>query len=434
MCKTPRMFFGLAIVCAALLTGNAKAITVEVGNCAGFPQYPTIQQAVSSVPAGATIDVCPGTYAEQVMITRNLTLKGLLTSSGSGATIVTPANGMVANASSLSSGLPIAAQVLVQGAPKVNISNISINGSNNQISGCGPTLVGMLYQNSSGTISQVSVLNETLDSPGLIGCQSGLGIYVQSGILNSVSGTSTVKVNDSLVEDYEKNGITGNEQGTTLTVTGSYLVGHGSTPGAAENGIQLGFGATGSVTTTTVTGDVWAPDTFSDTGDAAAGILIVGSQGVSLTSNNVSNNQYGIVTEDDLTDGFIADHTLIKSNKISGTHLFDGIFICNNSSTIQANTIFSSDESGIHIDSDPDDGCNGTGNGLIVSANIINTACTGILGNLSNNTIGTNTYYNVGSLNNPGNTCENVNPSVVKAPQDKPVAKNHTSRMVRPVR
>lgn len=76
MCKTPRMFFGLAIVCAALLTGNAKAITVEVGNCAGFPQYPTIQQAVSSVPSGATVGVCPGTYPEQVVITRNVTLKG----------------------------------------------------------------------------------------------------------------------------------------------------------------------------------------------------------------------------------------------------------------------------------------------------------------------------------------------------------------------
>jgi parallel beta-helix repeat protein len=434
MCKAPMMFFGMVIVFAAFFTGNAKAITVEVGNCSSFPQYPTIQQAVSSVPAGATVGVCPGTYPEQVVITRNLTLKGLLTSSGSGATVVAPVTGIVANASSLASGSPIAAQVLVQGAAKVNISNLSVNGANSQINGCAPDLVGILYQNASGTINQVSVVNETLDSPDLIGCQSGLGIYVQSGILNTVSGTSTVKVTDSLVEDYQKNGITGNEQGTTLTVTGSYLVGHGSTTGAAENGIQFGFGATGSATTTTVTGDVWAPDTFSDTGDAAAGILIVGSQSVSLTSNNVSNNQYGIVTQDDLADGFIADHTLIKSNKVSGTHLFDGIFVCNNSSTIQSNTIFSSDESGIHIDSDPDDGCNGTGNGIIVSANVINTACTGILGNLSNNTIGTNTYYNVGSLNNPGNTCENVNPAVVKASQTKPLAKNHTSRMVRPVR
>ncbi|HEX4426118.1 MAG TPA: hypothetical protein VH079_12020 [Terriglobales bacterium] len=434
MCKAPRMFFGLAIVCAALLTGNAKAITVEVGNCASFPKYPTIQQAVSSVPAGATVGVCPGTYPEQVVITRNVTLKGLLTSSGSGATIVTPANGMVANASSLSSGSPMAAQIVVQGAAKVNISNISINGSNNQISGCAPDLVGILYQNSSGTISQVSVLNETLDTPDLIGCQSGLGIFVQSGILNSVNGSSTVKVNDSLVEDYQKNGITGNEQNTTLTVTGSYVVGHGSTTGAAENGIQFGFGAAGSATTNTVNGNVWAPDTFGDTGDAAAGILIFGSQNIILTSNNVSNSQYGIAAVDDLGDGLIADHASIKSNKISGTHLFDGIEICNNSSTVQSNIIFSSDESGIHIDSDPDNGCNGTGNGITVSANTINTACTGILGNLSNNTIGTNTYYNVGSLNNPGNSCENANPSVVKAPQAKPVAKNHTSRVVRPVR
>jgi hypothetical protein len=434
MCKAPRMFFGLAIVCAALLTGNAKAITVEVGNCAGFPQYPTIQQAVSSVPAGATVGVCPGTYPEQVVITRNVTLKGLLTSSGSGATIVAPVNGIVSNASSLSSGAPIAAQIVVQGAAKVNISNLSVNGGNNQISGCAPDLVGILYQNSSGTITQVSVVDETLDSPDLIGCQSGLGIYVQSGILNSASGTSAVKVVDSLVEDYQKNGITGNEQGTTLTVTGSYLVGHGSTTGAGENGIQFGYGAAGSASSNTVTGNVWAPDTFGDTGDAATGILVYGSPNISLTSNNISNSQFGIATDDDLGDGLIADKTSIKSNRISGTHLYDGIEICNNSSTVQSNVIFSSDESGIHIDSNSDDGCNGAGNGIVVSSNTINTACTAILGNLSNNTIGTNTYYNVGSLNNPGNTCENANPAVVRGSQAKAIAKNHVSRKARPVR
>jgi parallel beta-helix repeat protein len=434
MCKVPRIFFGMVIVFAALFTGNAKAATVEVGNCSTFPQYPTIQQAVSSVPSGAIVGVCPGTYPEQVVITRNLTLKGLVTPSASGATIVAPVNGIVANANSLTSGNPIAAQIVVQGAAKVNISNISVNGGNNQITGCAPDLIGILYQNASGTITQVSVLNETLDSPDLIGCQSGLGIYVQSGILNSVSGSSTVAVNDSLVEDYQKNGITGNEQGTTLTITGSYLVGHGATTGAAENGIQFGFGAAGSATTTTVNGNVYAPDVFGETGNAAAGILIYGSQNIVLTSNNVSNSQFGIAAVNDIPDGFIADHASIKLNKISGTHLYDGIEICNNSSIVQSNTIFSSDESGIHIDSDPDDGCSGAGNGHSISANIINTACTGILGNLSNNTIGTNTYYNVGSLNNSGDTCENANPAVVKANQAKALAKNHQSRMVQPVR
>jgi len=201
MCKTPRMFFGTVMLFAAFLTGNAMAITVEVGSCSIFPQYSTIQQAVSSVPPRATVGVCPGTYPEQVVITRNVTLKGLLTSSGSGATIVSPMNRMVANAGSLFSGDPLAAQIAVQGAARVNISNISANGGNTQINACAPDLVGILYQNSSGTITQVSVVNETLDAPDLIGCQRRLGIYVHSGVLNSVTGTSTVKVTDSLVED-----------------------------------------------------------------------------------------------------------------------------------------------------------------------------------------------------------------------------------------
>jgi len=144
---------------------------------------------------------------------------------------------------------------------------------------------------------------------------------------------------------------------------------------------------------------------------------------------------YGIAAADDLGDGLFADKALIKLRKISCTHLFDGIQIRNNRSAVQSNTIFSSDESGIYIDSNPDDGCNGTGNGINVSANIINTIRTLILGTLSNNTIGTNnTYFNLGSRNTPGDTCENANPAIVKASQAKPLAKNHSSRMLRPAR
>jgi parallel beta-helix repeat protein len=444
MCKAPRIFLGAAILFVVLFAGNAMAVvqTVQVVPAGGTPcannaQYPTIQQAVNSVTPNSTILVCPGIYPEQVLITKSITLKGInitaMNTAASGATIVPPASGMISNATSLASTTQYAAQVLVQGAAKVNISNLSVNGSNSGIDACAPSLVGILYQNASGTINQVSVLNETL-ADGLTGCQSGLGIYVQSGVLNSVAGTSTVKVTDSIVQDYQKNGITGNEQGTTLTVSASYLVGHGSTDGAAENGIQFGFGAAGSATTNTVNGDVWAPDTFSDTGDAAAGILIYGSQAITLTSNNISNTQYGIAAVDDLGDSLFADKAVIKSNKISGTHLFDGIEICNNSSTVELNTIFSSDEAAIHLDGSSMNGCTGAGNGTTVSGNVINTACAGILGIVGNNTVGVNTFYNVANTTDAADTCESVTPGVEARSHAKPAAKNQISRAVRPIR
>ena len=81
-------------------------------------------------------------------------------------------------------------------------------------------------------------MNEVLSS-GLAGCQSGLGIFVQSGN----SGSSTVNVNNNHVENYQKNGITGNEAGTNITVANNTVIGQGPTTGAAENSVQIGFGA-----------------------------------------------------------------------------------------------------------------------------------------------------------------------------------------------
>ena len=76
--------------------------------------------------------------------------------------------------------------------------------------------------------------------------------FVQSGIslVTGGAGTSTVTVRNSSVHDFQKNGITGNEVGTTLTVSSNEVRGLGPTNGAAENGVQLGFGATGRVMAT----------------------------------------------------------------------------------------------------------------------------------------------------------------------------------------
>jgi hypothetical protein len=156
--------------------------------------------------------------------------------------------------------------------------------------------VGILYQNASGTVKHIATRNQWIGASegdiGSNGCQTGLGIFVQSGN----SGTSTVTVTNSSVHDYQKNGITGNEVGTTLTVTNSDVVGQGATNGAAENGIQIGFGAAGSVTGSLVIDDVWAPDTNTDTGDAAAGILLFDTAAGKTTvkSNTVGNTQFGM--------------------------------------------------------------------------------------------------------------------------------------------
>jgi fibronectin type 3 domain-containing protein len=92
------------------ITGRAAGRAIEAleqrllwaAHIVGNPAvYSTIQSAVNAAPAGATINVDPGNYAEQVAITKTLTLRGAQAGvdarlntrrSGAGESIVTGAN------------------------------------------------------------------------------------------------------------------------------------------------------------------------------------------------------------------------------------------------------------------------------------------------------------------------------------------------------
>jgi len=212
-----------------------------------------------------------------------------------------------------------------------------------------------------------------------------------------------VTITNNHVANFQKNGITGNEVGTSVTITGNDVVGQGPTNGAAENSVQIGFGATGTITSNTVGSDVWAPDVFGDTGNAAAGLLVYASSNVAIKSNNVSNTQFGIAIVSDPTLG-AADGATLTSNTVSATHLYDGIDLCSNSNIVTTNTINGSDEAAIHVD----DTCTGASTGNMVTKNQINSACAGILSGpgASSNTTIPNTFYNVVTLQSTGtNTC-----------------------------
>jgi Periplasmic copper-binding protein (NosD) len=366
------ILLALAVFAGGFSTNASASVSVVVGACKTLPRYNIIQDAINSVPAGGTIFICPGTYFEQLTINKNLNLTGV--ASGTlDAPIIVPNGSLQANATSLSSGDPIAAHVWVMGAA-VNITNVIVDSTGNGLAGCAaPELVGILYQNATGTLNHVVARNQWIGSsetdPDSNGCQNGLGIFVQSGN----GGTSTVTVENSSVHDYQKNGITANEVGTAVTLKTNDVVGQGSTTGAAENGIQIGFGATGTVTGNLVIDNVWAPDTIGDPGDAASGILLFDTSGAPLVNTNtVGNSQFGIAVESDTAAE--GDGATVMSNKVFGTRIFDGIDVCSNGNTIESNTIVNSSESAIHLDQS----C-GEGNNNTVAKNIIIEACTGVL-------------------------------------------------------
>lgn len=373
-----RFLTGFALLLAA---PAFAATTVEVGSClTGLVQFPAIQDAVNQSPAGTIIDVCPGIYPEQVSINKNLTIKGVAdpNSNQDAAIIVSPSGGVVANASSLSSGQPIAAQILVTSpATSVTLSGLTVDGAGNNLPDCSVDLIGVYYQNASGSVTTFAVRNQAL-APALNGCQSGLGVFVQSG----GGGTSTVLVQDTSVHNYQKNGITGNEPGTTLNMVNNAVQGAGvvNPPGAAQNGIQIGFGAKGKATGNTVLDQL-----YGDINTAiSVGVLLYDAaenSNIKVINNNIHNTQTAVGIYTDSSDPTqYGDGVTVQANDIFETLTYDAIDVCTNGNTIKGNTIANSAESAIHFDALCSGGGNNTGNSNTVSSNImLESGCAGIL-------------------------------------------------------
>jgi hypothetical protein len=400
----------LALVVLAALSGQALAGTYYV-NCSAHPSFGTIQAAVTTVendPGAVVIDICPGNYPEQVVIspggrTTALTLQGIAVATPApaqdAAVIVSPANGVTANTTDVcpalysaycTNGTPIAAQILIENTNiPVVIANLTVDGYGNQLPVCsGTDLMGILFQNASGTVNHVAVRNQVTGDT-VNGCQAGKGIYVESSI-----GTSVVTVENSSVHNYSKNGITGRYPGTTLTATGNYVQGSGVQPaGDAQNGIEIAFGATGTVKSNTVIDNLYEDPTSATASD----ILLYDaaeSSGIEVASNILGSSQIPIALETDLAFGSSenGNTVAVTGNKIFGTGAWDAIDVCTNSNTISGNTIFNSAESGVHLDA----AC-GAGNGNAVTGNtILESACAGVLKDPgTTNPNPTGTYYTV---------------------------------------
>jgi hypothetical protein len=414
-----------ALLCLLPVHLSATAKTVAVASsgtaCANATSvsatYTTIQAAVNAVTVfpGSTIKVCPGTYNEQVNITSKLTLEGV---GPTVSVIYPPSGGLIQNGTDLY-GDPIAAQIFVDAnSASVTIENLTIDGTGNNVTGCGPiTLTGIQFQNTAGTITKNVVQNQyQTDYVDFGGCQNGLAITVESTTISP-----TVTVSDNFVSAYQKGGITtfGNAPGTggpNVSIEANRIVGLGATAMnwqaggmAAGNGIQASLGAIGTISDNTVDDNIWGPDAFDDTGNAASGILVYASANITVSSNYVGSAQFGIVTDSDPVLG-PADSANIKSNSISGTQIFDAIDVCSSSNMITSNTIYGSSESGIHFDDTCSSGSYNSGANNTAASNTINGGCAGVLlGTGSGNTISTaspDIYYNVANVTLAGDMCQ----------------------------
>jgi hypothetical protein len=323
----------LAIWFSALVFGaqqmSAANVTYIVGKCKSGTQFSGIQNALDASPAPDTVEVCPGVYSEQVTISHPVTLEGIAAGNGSLVDIELPA-GYTTNASVDADGdtEPAIAQVYVNDVRggSVNLTNLNVNGvgfgTNDSI------FVGVLYNQSSGTIDQVTTSAQT--GGGATGVD-GIGMWIQGG-----SSKPSVTVENSSVHDFSGVGIlaVGETAAPDLTVTiKNNTV---SSDSAFTNDVVVMEGTDPTVSGNIVSGGLY-------------GIITLAPKG-SITGNTFLGSQIGIE--------LAADGASVKANNIYGalTYAIDVSASALKTSTVENNTIrtvkspASTDSNGIGIE------------------------------------------------------------------------------------
>jgi hypothetical protein len=319
-----RVLFFLAI--GLLLAAHPMlAATYAVGTCKpSLPSYTTISAAVGAVPPFSTVEVCPGTYSEQVMIAQPLTLKGISSGNAGQAVVTVPGSGLIVVTDGF--GISIAPQVHVTAGP-VNISDITVDGTGNTVGGSA-WLVGIFYDsNSSGTVNEVTVRN--LSDSGITG-----GVWAE----NTNATSESVTIENSNFHDIDNSAvITLSNPASTLSAAvkgntmqgGYYQVQWQSGAGSlTANVINGGYEAI--VVSAPLSGPAIGPLTVSGNTTANQSYGIVAYGGVTATSNKISNASVAGIYEG-------GGGNTYKGNAITKTSV--GIEFNCNTPTVTSNTI-----------------------------------------------------------------------------------------------
>lgn len=348
-------------VIATMACPVLAATKYSVGGCVPKAvNFSTIGAAVGGVPSGATIQVCPGVYPEQVTITRPLTLQGVpYNNMGRPVIIISPNAILTPNVNSIF-GQSFYAQVLVQNvvpAGPVNITGITIDGSRGN-GGCSSAygLAGIFYASgTSGTVNAVTARNQQSSN-------CGDGIWAENG----AGPNQSITIENSSIHDFDSNGIVAasNQIPSTLAATlrGNFLTG---LTGGQGTGIQASY-INGAVADNVLTNL-----SLGVASDAKGGPIAV-------TTNLVADQPAGTIAFLPL------DSTTASSNLVANA--FTAFYLGNAGPTIKSNTV-------MNVNVAVTFNCTSASS---ATKNVVNDAQTGF--SLAHGTVVGNAIYNLDTI------------------------------------
>jgi hypothetical protein len=285
MGRTIRILTVSAVVAGGALATAGSALAKTV--CASGCTYTGINAAIAALPAGSIITIGAGEYKENVVVNKEVTLKG----SGATTVVVPAVSKPECEGGSLCGGE--ASNIILVEANNVTISSMTLNGNNPSISS-GVERGGVKIDARNGVITNHLV--------GSFGNLTVSRVKVANVFLRGIyqSSENTFNFNHDTVENVQ-----GNESSIAM----------------------FSFGSSGAYTSNKV----------SKANDAISSNW---SKGIQFVSNVISASGSGVHTDNNGGFGGTAD--LIKSNKVSACKTNGyGVFVFAPyvSATVEANTI-----------------------------------------------------------------------------------------------
>jgi hypothetical protein len=304
--RASRAFFAVvAAICLMAVTASAAgASTVFVSNSAPVvkggkscaqPEFNKVQEAIAAA-AGGTVNICAGTYTEQLSITSGVKLTAV---SGVGtATLQMPAS-PAQSMSACDTKANVKDGPLVQSDEVSICTNGTVTMSGLNVEAIVPleTCAGGLnaiFIAGGGTLkaSNISVNGASTSLNAYKGCQHGIAILVGSASREEVGHAALKGIT---VKGYEKNGPTSVGVGSTMAISASTVTGEGETPYIAQNGIEIAYGGGGKVKSTSVKGNECNVGSCGATGEQASGVLFFeAAKGSTVTGSTISENDLGV--------------------------------------------------------------------------------------------------------------------------------------------
>ena len=272
----------LVLLAVALLPSAASAATINVP-----ADQPSINTAIAAAAAGDTILVAPGTYTENVLVNKSVTLAG-----GGVGTVISAVNPMdsaleVTANNALVSGFTVTDsyvnEIAVTNANGVTISNVNVTDGGYSI-GYGiwvdrgaSTIVGGSTVNISGgpgivmyATNLATVINNTVSGA----AEAGIWIWESTNTEvsgNTVSGAGVASITGLLVQE---------SGGTTVT---------GNTLSGCSTGLDLRNVTNAGVHHNTISLN------------SNVGVWALGAAGeATINDNTIAGNNYGVFNEDEL--------------------------------------------------------------------------------------------------------------------------------------